>query len=518
MNRRSFAGILAMAAVTPAAVEFVVNRVGGSSPTAPNINSPQDGLREVERISVGPTMFNLKGQYGAAIDGRTDDTMPWQNAINDAKASGGEIWVPATPSNISVVAGQLHAADAGNFKIKFVSPATIVRYTGTATPFFNLQSAHQVSLEGGAWQYNNSGFTGILLDFSKGAGSGSNCIRLIAGSAGGEGISTAKLFDISNAVDVEFDRFGFTSGAYAVIGRNVVDDFCNVVNFKKCRVNGGFSNPPFRNAGNAWKFDSCYWEPLGSGVGGAFLQDSSISGGPVSFLACWFGDVSNNAASNWIRGPLNSLSVRDSFIGGSSTGTTPISVSGNGLVVIGNTFNFFKIAIQLVAATLGAEIRGNYFNSGTTAVAFGTGNAGEVEMGGNAYTAVTNRFTGTPVRGSIEDYGGRVLRFGGQPTIAAAAGAGSTGSISQISASDAAGTFVVTPGGTGIAAGNIATVTFATPFPFTPKAVIVVPWGANASALGEMTIGSVSTSAFTVYVPNEPVSGTAYGIQYVVVA
>lgn len=399
MNRRTFAaGVLATAAVTPAAVDLLMHRGDASPRSATNINSLQDGLREVERFTVGPTMFNLKGNYGAAIDGSTDDTVAWQKAINDVKASGGELWVPQTAANVSVVNGQLSAPGASNFKIKFASPATIVRYTGTASPFFNLQSAHRITLEGGIWQYINKSFTGVLIDFSKGARSGSGYIRLIDGVAAGQGLTTAKLFDISNAVDVEFDKFEFAFGAYAVIGRNLTGDFCNVVNFKKCRVPGGFTNPPFRNCGNAWKFDSCYWEPLSSGVAGAFVQDPSIPGGPVSFLGCWFGDVSSNTASNWISGPLNSLSVRDSFIGG-STGTTAISVSGNGLVVTGNTFNFFNVAISLLAATLGVEIRGNYFNTGTTGVAFGTSNAGEVEMGANAFSAVTHRSTGTPLGG-----------------------------------------------------------------------------------------------------------------------
>jgi hypothetical protein len=399
MNRRTFAaGMFAAAAATPAAVDLAMRRVSAASHSGANIDNLQDGLREVGQLAVGPTMFNLKGKYGAAIDGSSDDTVAWQNAINDVKASGGELWVPQTPANVSVVNGQLSAPGASNFKIKFVSPATIVRYTGTAAPFFNLQSAHRITLEGGIWQYTNKSFTGILIDFSKGAGSGSSYIRLIDGIAAGQGLSTAQLVDISNALDVEFDKFAFAFGAYAVIGRNVVGDFCNVVNFKKCSVSGGFANPPFRNCGNAWKFDSCFWEPLSSGVAGAFVQDSSISGGPVSFLGCWFGDVSSNAASNWISGPLNSLSVRDCFIGGSA-GTTAINVYGNGLVVTGNTFTFFNVAISLLAATLGVEIRGNYFNGGTTGVAFGTGNASEVEMGANAFSAVTNRFTGTPLRG-----------------------------------------------------------------------------------------------------------------------
>jgi hypothetical protein len=100
---------------------------------------------------------------------------------------------------------------------------------------------------------------------------------------------------------------------------------------------------------------------------------------------------------------------------------------------------------------------------------------------------------------------------GTSPTLAALAAAGSTAAITGQVGNDTSGTFTLTPGGAGIAAGEIITITFAAARPDTNFSVFLTPHSAAARTLpthigpsnrATTSVGLTTSTALT--------SGSAY--------
>jgi hypothetical protein len=110
---------------------------------------------------------------------------------------------------------------------------------------------------------------------------------------------------------------------------------------------------------------------------------------------------------------------------------------------------------------------------------------------------------------------GHLGASGSAPTITVGAGAGSTGAVSTLFANDTRGVFTVTPGGAGIAAGVLATISWIRTRDDANYVVIVSAGDADAAGLGLWVNQSgQSTTACTVRCTATPVSGTGYTIEY----
>jgi hypothetical protein len=90
---------------------------------------------------------------------------------------------------------------------------------------------------------------------------------------------------------------------------------------------------------------------------------------------------------------------------------------------------------------------------------------------------------------------------GGTPTVATAAGAGSTASISSQKGHDLGGSFVLASAGTGQAQGVVATVTFAQLLNASPASVIVDCVDTTATAPINLGAASLTASGFSVIGP-----------------
>lgn len=101
-------------------------------------------------------------------------------------------------------------------------------------------------------------------------------------------------------------------------------------------------------------------------------------------------------------------------------------------------------------------------------------------------------------------------------TVAGTASAGAAPTVAGVNATDAAGNFTLNPvtGGGAQAAGVVATVRFAQPYPAIPRAVLVtVTQGNTVVAAGAVNLSvggfDVATTILT--------TGLAYAVQYVVI-
>src|SRR5262249_20495569 len=129
-----------------------------------------------QRITVGPTWFNVKSdQYGAVGDGSTDDTAAFQAAINAAVAVRGRVLVPPSATRY-VIAGQLDftAAGADGVELCGASPAanggagaaSVLLFPGSTSPLIKASGRIGQRFSDLQLLFNNNAFVGTVLDLS----------------------------------------------------------------------------------------------------------------------------------------------------------------------------------------------------------------------------------------------------------------------------------------------------------------------------------------------------------------
>jgi hypothetical protein len=107
---------------------------------------------------------------------------------------------------------------------------------------------------------------------------------------------------------------------------------------------------------------------------------------------------------------------------------------------------------------------------------------------------------------------------GGQPTLGTLSAVGLTGSVGSQVGTDMAGSFVLTAGTASTAGGTQIAVTFATPLPTAPAAVLVTIGDQGASSTTNPSWGAIglSTTGFYFYGGTTTASHT-YLVSYMVV-
>src|SRR5215472_10494219 len=170
-----------------------------------------------QRITVGPTWFNVKSdQYGAVGDGSTDDTAAFQAAINAAVAVRGRVLVPPSATRY-VIAGQLDFTAAGADGVELVGSgpganggsgaASVLQFSGTTSPLIKASGRGGQRFKDLQILFSNNSFVGTVLDLS---GSSlavvENCYL---GKSGGSTAIAGLLIGLDNAVSAKIERCAF---------------------------------------------------------------------------------------------------------------------------------------------------------------------------------------------------------------------------------------------------------------------------------------------------------------------
>lgn len=132
---------------------------------------------------------------------------------------------------------------------------------------------------------------------------------------------------------------------------------------------------------------------------------------------------------------------------------------------------------------------------------------------------VNSDFAGSVEKFRVRAASGHLLTSGVSPGIAPGANAGSTGAAA-LAGTDVSGRILITPGGTGIAAGDYATVTFANPYASTNYGVLLFANDADAAAAGDNVYvddASQTTSTFKIRSDIGLTSGNQYIWKYLVI-
>lgn len=366
----------------------------------------KDGVEKTLKPDLAATSVNLINvkKYGAIGNGAADDTTAIVNAMADMGTGKRLVFPDGGTYRCSASLSFNSTTNQGIV----VEPGGVLMFTGTgAGNFITAFSSTRFTIEGSV-QYNNAGFTGILINLDKIQPNNSNpdtsfpTIRGADGSVailGGSGTSgAAAILALNGMIIGRFENILMQNAAVGIRGRKTADDYSNVVSFENITF-VQMTSSASKNAGSSWRFDTCTFEQLQSGAPGAYTYDSglenetsafaSAASGGLTFDSCWFGD--GNLTGTWIT-----------WAGG--TNSFDSSRGGGGLVITGCEFESASIAIRLGKASVvssGIVIKGNRFNWNHQAIKL-DGDVINFDPSGNEYRPAS---TTNPQ----EDYGTKIV-------------------------------------------------------------------------------------------------------------
>lgn len=245
------------------------------------------------------------------------------------------------------------------------APGTGLRYTGTgSTTAINMASSIGCWFMDVQFVYSSASFTGKLIANSGGFYCGVERVSFFGAGA----INTADCFiDLDQSQNFTVRVFAMGAGGLrAAIAGPSIGHFCTNVHISEGEFSGCIT-PPISNCGDEWLISNVAFERLTSGVAGAFAHYDARTSRGLTFLNCFFGDVTVGGGT-WISARnANAFTANGCQFGGSGSADGTIGV-----------------ALQ---ATLGFTITGNSFESIGTAISL-SGSCSQQNIAGNEYTGV----------------------------------------------------------------------------------------------------------------------------------
>jgi hypothetical protein len=311
--------------------------------------------------------------YNVKVDGVTDDTLGWQTAINALPTTGGEL---VCRRGFSILAAPLNLVSKKNVRIKCEARAmeaggygTTLLYTGSGTAaFFDARMSEGLRLEGIQLVYNNSLFTGTLVDLRNTSGSGTNDTAFatfdscwFGGSPGTGGTNSQVLVDLDNTHSISFRDCSFMFGQIGVRGKSIDTNYSNGVLFERCLFEFNFVAHT-KNAGDAWHFDTCVFSPLNNGQAGVYRHDANVWAKGMLFTSCWAGDILVASGPHIQFAGRGLTLIGGEWAGENAACTSIVEVNENncsGITVLGVSFTGpspYAVKFGAVTGTLGVLI------------------------------------------------------------------------------------------------------------------------------------------------------------------
>jgi hypothetical protein len=335
--------------------------------------------------------INVKdAAYGAKGDGVTDDYAAIQAAITATQATSRKGGVIRLPAGTYICGTFLDFRGAENVIFEGVGgrtagagAATILKYTGPdAANFVDLRSTIGCGIRD--MQIIHSGnFTGRVVDFRNALGAG--LLALATAYAfvencyigGNTSYKTAIGIDVDNSTRISIQDVAFYQLSICIRGRSLTT-FSNIVSIERCGFNQ-YSTMAIRNPGQSWSVRDCTFEGTsGVATAASMDHDAGIYAEALLVEGCWTGD---------------------------SVGGTQFVVSGYGINFRSNWLGATSgTAIAVDEFATGLNVQGNRFYSNSVGISMSTHASNKKHFfTGNAYDAVTTRYSGTVAPGIYAD-------------------------------------------------------------------------------------------------------------------
>lgn len=359
--------------------------------TAAESNNQSAAILALEKY--GRPVVNIVG-FGGKGDNSTDNTPALTAALAALSSSGGTIYFPASVNSYNFasawnLAGKnfIRFAGAGPTYGGGSATASLIRFTGTTGPLVAAAGTTGIELEDLYVQWP-AAFTGTVVDFS-GCPSG-DALRRCFFSANGGGSSAAVIVGLDNAQRVTIERSHFHNAQVGIQGLATAGHFSIAIKIRDCNFSSGTGDIAVAHISNPhqnWVIADNVFE-MGQGAGNASIITTPLSTGPgMTFVGNWSGDQGTNAVTQINAG--NGWLISGNYLAGKST-TTCISVPNNasGVIIAGNEFDTFSVAVLV----------------GTT--------VNNIQIGPNDRLSVSTYVSGTPNSGGMLLTNGTAVLYG----------------------------------------------------------------------------------------------------------
>lgn len=345
-TRRRFAGMAAAAGLAFA--------MPGTAATAAD-RSPAEAWIDVRRM-------------GAAGDGKADDSAAIEAGLAAIGERGGTLFFPRGTYRCSSqvrldgrrsvrLLGEGGLTDGG-------AAASVLSYAGGGEgSFISARSSAGVHICDLQIAAARSDFSGRVLDFDQAPGDMDTSYGVVErchiSSVAQEGV----LISLARAIVMTVRNCGLAGGAVGIRGRNSKDDYSNAICIDNCAFLG-MRTVAAEEAGEAWTFTACAFEPLADGSAGAYRSTLSTAAA-LRFGGCWFGDASQEGT--WITFSGSGLNVEGCLLGTGAVGIRLQGSSNRGIVVTGNQFSAVATALDLGIGNEAVLVAGNDFQPSVVA-------------------------------------------------------------------------------------------------------------------------------------------------------
>jgi hypothetical protein len=317
-------------------------------------------------------------EYGAKVDGVTDDSEAWTDAVEAVGACGTIVM----PSGISLVESGVNLEGLQNINL-----------------------VGQGSQAAGSALRTNRTDEGVLINAKHSRGCGMSGMELFHGGpialngavidAGGGSLTPTDYLAVhrclivattseSAAIDLvradygishRFTHCAFTGGRWGIRGRDEASIYLNGLELASCTFSSQ-AQAPLRNLGQTTDIHACVFEPAANGLPLVLLQDASV---PLMGFSFHGNQIPDTTATTGVAMLLNGMGIHidaNDFFSPAAEGT--------------------KIAIQLNGTTEGITIANNIFEKYHIGIDKNGQTATGVAIGPNVYRSVGTHHNFTP--------------------------------------------------------------------------------------------------------------------------
>ncbi|HEU6453998.1 MAG TPA: glycosyl hydrolase family 28-related protein [Roseateles sp.] len=276
--------------------------------------------------------------FGAKVDGATDDTAAWQAAIDAVKVKGGTIWAPP---GVSIIAGSLNASGSNSVRIRGAGNATAgavygstLRFTsGAGSRLLDARSSYGFCVEGAYLDQTNAAFSGALIDLSHGVAATDSAYAVVRENTVAMASSSTVAVDVTKAIIITVEGNQFSGGSRAVSCASGVGNYANVINVSKNTFHSS-ANAPLLNGGPAsanWNVINNTFEPMADLSAGA-LYTEAVTG--LVFQGNYCGDANTNGTWLTMNSGVAGASIKGNLFARGAVGVRSQGATANQAVLL----------------------------------------------------------------------------------------------------------------------------------------------------------------------------------------
>lgn len=320
-----------------------------------------------------PITYVTQAPYNAVCNGSANDTVAIQAAITAIGVRGGTIAIPAGrhcrvttldfKGKTNVVFTGLGSGQSGGGS----TPGLLYCDTTGANICLDARDTSALTISNMTILSVNALYTGFVIDAgSQTPGSAvSAFFKLKDTTIGATYVAGVKCVDVSEATHFVLEENNFTRCAPAIKGQDITGQ-STTGTIAKNRF-GTQVGPAISECGESWRIENnAFQQDVAGSANGMAVTPARPCVGLV-FSGNWSGDVTSGAGT-WLSITANGAEITGNRFGGGASAVGIALTGGNGYKISGNSFDTFTVGISCTSSPTGGAIEDNYFVTVTTRI------------------------------------------------------------------------------------------------------------------------------------------------------